>query len=125
MLKANTRKTQIKKHFTTFDIQFKYVFSIPNQCMLVSYSWLVEHISDPCVVILDSRGNVAYSYAHMPNSQPLGIEKVVKINQYGVNLVLGHRGANIFAQLKITRYQNVKLYDASIADWTGRRLPLA
>ena len=105
--------------------------------MLVSYSWLIEHINDPCVVILDSRGNVAYSYAHMPNSQPLGIEKVVKTNQYGANLVLddeqtaklfgslGHRGANIFAQLKIAGYQNVKLYDGSIADWIGRRLPLA
>ena len=105
--------------------------------MLVSYSWLIEHINDPCVVILDSRGNVAYSYAHMPNSQPLGIGKVVKTNQYGANLVLddeqaaklfgslGHRGANIFAQLKIAGYQNVKLYDGSIADWIGRRLPLA
>ena len=118
--------------------------------MLVSYSWLVEHINDPCVVILDSRGNVAYSYAHMPNSQPLGIEKVVKTNQYGANLVLdeeqaaklfeekqipkdkelvcccalGQRGANIFTQLKIVGYENVKLYDGSIADWIGRRLPL-
>jgi len=38
---------------------------------------------------------------------------------------LGHRGANVFAQLKIARYENVKLYDGSIADWAGRRLPLA
>jgi thiosulfate/3-mercaptopyruvate sulfurtransferase len=38
---------------------------------------------------------------------------------------LGHRGANVFTQLKIAGYENVKLYDGSLADWTGRRLPLA
>ena len=56
--------------------------------MIVSHTWLAEHIDDPNIVILDSRGNVAYSYAHIPNSQPLGIEKVVKTNQHGANLVL-------------------------------------
>ena len=38
---------------------------------------------------------------------------------------LGHRGANIFTQLKIAGYENVRLYDGSIVDWAGRRLPLA
>ncbi|MEK6834601.1 MAG: rhodanese-like domain-containing protein [Thermoproteota archaeon] len=56
--------------------------------MIISYSWLAEHLNDENIVILDSRGNVAYSYAHIPNSQPLGLEKVVKTNQYGANLVL-------------------------------------
>jgi len=37
---------------------------------------------------------------------------------------LGRRGANVFAQLKIAGYENVKLYDGSIADWAGRRLHL-
>lgn len=46
--------------------------------MIVSYSWLVEYLTDPDIVILHSRGSVAYSYAHISNSQPLGIEKVVK-----------------------------------------------
>jgi thiosulfate/3-mercaptopyruvate sulfurtransferase len=84
--------------------------------MIVSHTWLAEHINDPNIVILDSRGNVAYSYANIPNSQPLGIEKVVKTNQHG---------ANIFTQLKIAGYENVRLYDGSIVDWAGRRLPLA
>jgi thiosulfate/3-mercaptopyruvate sulfurtransferase len=51
--------------------------------MIISHTWLVEHLNDPNVVILDSRGNVAYSYAHIPNSQPLGVEKVITSNQYG------------------------------------------
>ena len=48
--------------------------------MILSYSWLVEHLNDDDIVILDSRVNVAYSYVHIPNSQPLGLEKVVKTN---------------------------------------------
>jgi thiosulfate/3-mercaptopyruvate sulfurtransferase len=43
--------------------------------MIVSHMWLVEHLNDPNVVILDSRGNTAYSYAHIPNSQPLVLKK--------------------------------------------------
>ncbi|MGI0086523.1 MAG: hypothetical protein ACREBI_00985 [Nitrosotalea sp.] len=34
--------------------------------MIVSHSWLPEHYNDADLVILDSRGNVAYSYAHIP-----------------------------------------------------------
>ena len=97
--------------------------------MILSYSWLVEHLNDD-IVILDSRGNVACSYAHIPNSQPLGLEKVVKTNlkRQRTDLLLcswSYRGANVFGQLKIAGYENVKLYDGSFAHWTGRRLPLA
>lgn len=56
--------------------------------MIVSHLWLAEHYNDSYIVILDSRGNVVYSYAHLPNSQPLGVEKVIKINEFGANLVL-------------------------------------
>ena len=79
--------------------------------MILSYFWLVEHLDDDNIVILDSRGNVAYSYAHIQHSQPLGLEKVVKTNQYGANLVLETE-------------QAAKLF-GSLADWAGRRLPLA
>ncbi len=93
--------------------------------MIVSHTWLADHINDPDIVILDSRGSVAYSYAHLPNSQPLGVEKVVKRNQYGANLVLDtDKAAHVFTQLRIAGYENVRLYDGSFADWTGRRFPL-
>lgn len=70
--------------------------------MIVSHSWFAEHIKDDDIVILDSRGNVAYSYAHIPNSQPLGIEKVIKTNQYGANLVLDtDQAAKLFGSLGI------------------------
>lgn len=64
--------------------------------MIVSHTWLAEHINDPDIVILDSRGSVAYSYAHLLNSQPLGVEKVIKPNQYGTNLVLDKTRLQIF-----------------------------
>ena len=63
-------------------------------------------------MILDSRGNIAYSYAHIPNSQVV------------CYCVLGHRAAYVFTQLKIAGYENVKLCDGSFADWVGRRIPL-
>lgn len=33
---------------------------------------------------------------------------------------LGHRAANVFTQLRLAGYENVKLYDGSFADWVGR-----
>ncbi|MGI0075375.1 MAG: rhodanese-like domain-containing protein, partial [Nitrosotalea sp.] len=65
-----------------------------------SHQWLAEHYNDPDLVILDARGNIPYSYAHIPNSQPLGIEKVVKTNQYGANLVIENdQAATLFGSL--------------------------
>ncbi len=79
--------------------------------MITSHTWLAEHFNDPDVVILDSRGNVAYSYAHIPNSQPLGVEKVVKANQHGANLVLDtDNAANLFGSLGIDETKTVIVY---------------
>lgn len=79
--------------------------------MILSYSWLAEHLNDDNIVILDSRGNTAYSYAHIPNSQPLGLEKVVKTNQYGANLVLETEQAEkLFSSLGIDDTKTVIIY---------------
>lgn len=79
--------------------------------MILSYSWLAEHLNDDNIVILDSRGNIAYSYAHIPNSQPLGLEKVVKTNQYGANLVLETEQAEkLFGLLGIDDTKTVIIY---------------
>jgi thiosulfate/3-mercaptopyruvate sulfurtransferase len=87
--------------------------------------WLVEHLNDPNSVILDSRGNVAYSYGHIPNSQPLGVEKVIISNQYGANLVFdADKAANLFSSIGIDETKTVIIYGGSFADWVGRRLPL-
>ena len=47
----------------------------------------------------------------MPNSQPLGIEKVVKTNQYGANLVLDEeQAAKLFGSLGIDETKTVIVY---------------
>jgi thiosulfate/3-mercaptopyruvate sulfurtransferase len=79
--------------------------------MIISHEWLVAHYDDPDIVILDSRGNVAYSYAHIPNSQPLGVEKVVKIDEHGANLVLDtDKASNLFGALGIDETKTVIVY---------------
>lgn len=76
-----------------------------------SHQWLAEHYNDPDLVILDSRGNIPYSYAHIPNSQPLGIEKVVQTNQYGANLVIENdQAATLFGSLGIDESKTVIIY---------------
>ncbi|MDE1866334.1 MAG: sulfurtransferase [Thaumarchaeota archaeon] len=79
--------------------------------MIISHSWLAEHYNDSDLVILDSRGNVAYSYAHIPKSQPLGVEKVVKMTDSGANLVLESENAAIlFGSLGIDETKTVIIY---------------
>ena len=79
--------------------------------MIVSHQWLAEHYNDPDLVILDSRGSIAYSYAHIPNSQPLGVEKVIEINQYGANLVIeSDQAATLFGSLGIDESKTVVIY---------------
>lgn len=79
--------------------------------MIISHSWLAEHYNDDDIVILDSRGSVAYSYAHMPNSQPLGVEKVVKTNEYGANLVLdSEKASSLFGSLGIDETRTVVIH---------------
>jgi thiosulfate/3-mercaptopyruvate sulfurtransferase len=79
--------------------------------MIVSHSWLAEHYNDTDIIILDSRGNVAYSYAHIPRSQPLGVEKVVKTTDSGANLVLEpEKAASLFSSLGIDEKKTVIIY---------------
>jgi thiosulfate/3-mercaptopyruvate sulfurtransferase len=67
--------------------------------LIVSHQRLAEHYNDPDLVILGSRGSTAYSYAHIPNSKPLGVEKIIKTNQYGANLVVESKQAAVITWL--------------------------
>jgi thiosulfate/3-mercaptopyruvate sulfurtransferase len=70
--------------------------------LIVSHQWLAEHYNDADLIILDSRGSIAYSYGHIPNSQPLGVEKVVKTDQYGAHLVIeSEQATTLFNSLGI------------------------
>ena len=90
--------------------------------MIISHVWLATHYNDPDVVILDSRGSVAYSYAHIPNSQPLGVEKVVKIDEHGANLVLDtDKASSLFGTLGIDETKTVIIY-GDYADPSAARI---
>ncbi len=56
--------------------------------MLVSTDWLKEHLSDPNLVILDTRPKTMFLYGHLTQSQSLSIEQVIRFDQYGSNLVI-------------------------------------
>lgn len=69
---------------------------------------MAEHYNDPDLIILDSRENTTYAYAHIPNSRHLGIEKIVKIDQHGANLVIeNEQAATLFGSLGIDESKTV------------------
>lgn len=59
--------------------------------MLVSLDWLKDHLSDPNIVILDTRPKTMFLYGHISKSQSLTIEQVIQFDQYGANLVIDEK----------------------------------
>lgn len=55
--------------------------------MLVSTDWLKNNLSDPNLVILDTRPKTMFLYGHLPHAQSLTIEHVIKFDKFGSNLV--------------------------------------
>lgn len=56
--------------------------------MLTEHRWLADHLQDSNLVVIDARGSIPYAYGHIPNSVPLGMEKVIKIANNGANEVI-------------------------------------
>ncbi len=76
--------------------------------MLVSAKWLIENIDDPNLILIDSRHQIAYSYGHIKNAQSLSIEKLIKLDEYGSNLVPDEKHVEeIFSSLGIDELKHV------------------
>ena len=43
----------------------------------VDINWLLSHLDDPNLVIIDARGVMAYRIGHIKNSIPVDIEQVI------------------------------------------------
>ena len=93
--------------------------------MLVSVSWLKEHLTDPDVVILDSRPKTLFLNNHLPNAQSISIEQVIQFDKFGSNLVIEQEKiANLFSSMGIDESKRVLLVgdamDPSVARivWT-------
>ncbi|MDH3279347.1 MAG: rhodanese-like domain-containing protein [Nitrosopumilus sp.] len=56
--------------------------------MLVSVDWFKEHLSDPDIVILDSRPKTMFLDGHLTNAQSLSIEQVIRFDEFGSNLII-------------------------------------
>jgi len=78
--------------------------------MLVSIDWLKNNLSDPNVIILDTRPKTMFLYGHIQKSQSLTIEQVIQFDQYGSNLVIDEKKiAVLFSSLGIDDSKTVVL----------------
>jgi len=70
--------------------------------MLVSIDWLKDHISDPNVIILDTRPKTMFLYGHISQSQSLTIEQVIQFDQYGqISLLMKKKLLIFLAHLEL------------------------
>ena len=78
--------------------------------MLTEYKWLADHLRDDNLVIIDARGSIPYAYGHIPNSIPLGIERVIKISNSGVNEVIDPNDAEQIFSLGLDDNKKIIVY---------------
>jgi len=89
--------------------------------VLVSTDWLKEHLSDPNLVILDTRPKTMFLYGHLLKSQSLSIDQVIRIDQYGSNLVIEQEKViELFNNLGIDENKTVVLIGDSMDPSTAR-----
>jgi thiosulfate/3-mercaptopyruvate sulfurtransferase len=81
--------------------------------MLIDSSWLVDNLDEP--IIIDTRGKIAYSYAHIPNAIPLNVEDLMIFKGSAGYIADG----SILSELGIDKNRKIVLYgeylDPSIA----------
>lgn len=83
--------------------------------MLVSIDWLRDNLSDPTIVILDTRPKTMFLYGHISKSQSLTIDQVIQFDQYGANLVVDEKKIiDLFSSLGIDNSKTVVLVGDSM-----------
>jgi thiosulfate/3-mercaptopyruvate sulfurtransferase len=117
----------------------------------VGSKWLLSHLDDPNVIIIDTRGVMSYRFGHIKNALSLSIEHVISISHNGANLVIDSSIAEeVFTNLGIDDYKivvvygeymdpsaariawtlmyhghpNVKILDVGISEWQKSGLPV-
>ena len=83
--------------------------------MLVSINWLKDHLSDPSIIILDTRPKTMFLYGHLSKSQSLTIDQVIQFDQYGSNLVSDEKKiTELFSSLGIDDSKTVVIVGDSM-----------
>ena len=116
-----------------------------NFSIRIESDFLKHHLND--FEILDARSPQEFMAGHLPNSKLIPFTEVISYdgilfrNKEFLNELFlqnnvskdkevvcycmhGHRASNLFLQLKIAGFDNVKLYDGSFVEWHGKKLPL-
>ena len=84
---------------------------LDNMLVTVDSKWLVAHLEDPDVVVIDGRGNFQYRFGHMKNARVLGLERIISLANNGANLVIDSPTAEkIFGDLGIDDSKIVVVY---------------
>ncbi|RMF32447.1 MAG: hypothetical protein D6752_00175, partial [Candidatus Nitrosothermus koennekii] len=85
--------------------------------MLVESDWLIDNIDD--VIIIDTRGKIPYSYAHIPNSIPLSVEDLMTFKNSTGYILEKDKAEKLLSKLGIDNNRKIVLYgeylDPSIA----------
>ena len=77
----------------------------------VDSKWLLSHIDDPNVIIIDARGVMPYKFGHIKNALLLAIERVISMAPNGANLVIDAPIAEeVFTSLGIDDRKIVVVY---------------
>jgi len=116
-----------------------------NFSIRIESDFLKHHLND--FEILDARSPQEFMAGHLPNSklipftEGISYDGILFRNKEFLNELFlqnnvskdkevvcycmhGHRASNLFLQLKIAGFDNVKLYDGSFVEWHGKKLPL-
>lgn len=77
----------------------------------VGSKWLLSHLDDPNVIIIDGRGDTPYRFGHIKNALSLPIEHVISTASNGANLVIDISVAEeVFSNLGIDDSKIVVVY---------------
>jgi thiosulfate/3-mercaptopyruvate sulfurtransferase len=83
--------------------------------MLISINWLKDHLSDPNIILLDTRPKTMFLYGHLSQSQSLTIDQVIQFDQHGSNLVADEkRITELFSSLGIDDSKTVVIIGDSM-----------
>ncbi|HET7284344.1 MAG TPA: rhodanese-like domain-containing protein [Nitrososphaeraceae archaeon] len=79
--------------------------------LIVDMDWLVSHLNEPDIVIIDTRGIMPYRFGHIKNAILLGVDHVISVADNGANLVIDAQTAEkVFSKLGIDYSKTVIVY---------------
>jgi thiosulfate/3-mercaptopyruvate sulfurtransferase len=77
----------------------------------IDSKWLLSHLDDPDVIIIDARGVMPYRFGHIKNALSLVVESVISMAPNGANLVIDAPIAEeVFTSLRIDDRKIVVVY---------------